>query len=70
MFEKPNQEEIYLQNTREPLVEIFQHKGSSECSIDPMILYAVLSNYPTKTLNQNLGTIFLPPQNLALFETH
>jgi hypothetical protein len=44
MFEKPNQDEIYLQNIREPLVEIFQHKGSSECAID--------SNDPLCTFEQ------------------
>ena len=35
MFEEPDQDEILIQSTREPLVEIFQHKGSSECNIDP-----------------------------------
>ena len=35
MFEKPNQDEIYVQSIREPLIEIFQHKGSSECQANP-----------------------------------
>ena len=35
MFEEPDQDEILIQSTKEPLVEIFQHKGSSECNIDP-----------------------------------
>ena len=35
MFEEPDQDEILIQSSREPLVEIFQHKGSSECNIDP-----------------------------------
>ncbi|MDB4029103.1 DUF3604 domain-containing protein [Gammaproteobacteria bacterium] len=35
MFEDPDQDEILIQSTKEPLVEIFQHKGSSECNIDP-----------------------------------
>ena len=35
MFEEPDQDEILIQSTKEPLVEIFQHKGSSECNVDP-----------------------------------
>ena len=45
MFEKPSQDEIYIQNIREPLVEIFQHKGSSECAInsnDPLCSFEQL----------------------------
>ena len=34
MFEEPDQDEILIQSTKEPLVEIFQHKGSSECNVD------------------------------------
>ena len=34
MFEEPNQDELSIQNIKEPLIEIFQHKGSSECAID------------------------------------
>jgi hypothetical protein len=34
MFEESDQDEILIQSTKEPLVEIFQHKGSSECNID------------------------------------
>jgi len=34
MFEEPNQDELFIQNIKEPLIEIFQHKGSSECAID------------------------------------
>jgi hypothetical protein len=34
MFEKPDQDELFIQSTKEPLVEIFQHKGSSECNIN------------------------------------
>ncbi|MDA9690273.1 DUF3604 domain-containing protein [Pseudomonadota bacterium] len=35
MFEEPDQAEMLIQSTKEPLVEIFQHKGSSECNVDP-----------------------------------
>ena len=34
MFEEPNQDELSIQNIKEPLIEIFQHKGSSECALD------------------------------------
>ncbi len=34
MFEEPNQDELLIQNIKEPLIEIFQHKGSSECAVD------------------------------------
>ena len=34
MFEEPDQDEMLIQSTKEPLVEIFQHKGSSECNVD------------------------------------
>ena len=36
MFEKPDTEELLIQSVREPLVEIFQHKGSSECAKDQL----------------------------------
>ena len=34
MFEEPSVDELFIQNIKEPLIEIFQHKGSSECAID------------------------------------
>jgi len=51
----------YIFKYKEPLVEIFQHKGSSECAINSMIPYVILSNYPTKILNQNFRMIFPQP---------
>lgn len=45
MFETPDQDELYVQNIKEPLVEIFQHKGSSECltdSSDPLCSFEQL----------------------------
>ena len=48
MFEKPSQDEIYLQNIREPLVEIFQHKGSSECAVDSQDPWCSFEQLPYK----------------------
>jgi hypothetical protein len=64
MFEKPNQDEIYLQNIREPLVEIFQHKGSSECAInsnDPLCSFEQLPYKDFKSkFSRNLSA---PPKS-------
>ena len=61
MFEKPSQDEIYFQNIREPLVEIFQHKGSSECAInsnDPLCSFEQL---PYKDFKAKFSKDFSPP---------
>ena len=61
MFEKPNQDEIYLQNIKEPLVEIFQHKGSSECAInsnDPLCSFEQL---PYKDFKSKFSKDFSSP---------
>ena len=61
MFEKPSQDEIYIQNIREPLVEIFQHKGSSECAInsnDPLCSFEQL---PYKDFKAKFSKDFSSP---------
>ena len=70
MFEKPNQDEIYLQNIREPLVEIFQHKGSSECAINPNDPLCSFEQLPYKDFKSKFQNDFSPLQNLVLFEMH
>ena len=61
MFEKPNQDEIYLQNIREPLVEIFQHKGSSECAIDSQDPLCSFEQLPYKDFKSKFSKGFSPP---------
>lgn len=48
MFEKPDQEELFIQSQKEPLVEIFQHKGSSECNISPSDPLCAFEQLPYK----------------------
>ena len=61
MFEKPNQDEILIQNLREPIIEIFQHKGSSECAInseDPLCSFEQL---PYKDFRSKFRSDYSPP---------
>ena len=58
MFEKPNQDEIYLQNIREPLVEIFQHKGSSECAVDSQDPLCSFEQLPYKDFKSKFSKDF------------
>ncbi len=58
MFEKPNQNEIYLQNIREPLVEIFQHKGSSECAVDSNDPLCAFEQLPYKDFKSKFSKDF------------
>ena len=64
MFEEPDQDEILIQSTKEPLVEIFQHKGSSECQInsnDPLCNFEQL---PYKDFRAKFQNDFsLPPES-------
>ncbi|MDC0905621.1 DUF3604 domain-containing protein [Gammaproteobacteria bacterium] len=56
MFEEPDQDEILIQSTKEPLVEIFQHKGSSECNInlnDPLCNFEQLPYKDFRSKFQN-----------------
>ena len=61
MFEKPNQDEIYLQNIREPLVEIFQHKGSSECAINSSDPLCSFEQLPYKDFKSKFSKDFSTP---------
>ena len=71
MFDKPNQDEIYLQNIREPLVEIFQHKGSSECAIDPNDPLCSFEQLPYKDFKSKFSKMISPSlHHLALLEMH
>ena len=64
MFEEPDQDEILIQSIKEPLVEIFQHKGSSECQInsnDPLCNFEQL---PYKDFRSKFQNDFsLPPDS-------
>ena len=56
MFEEPDQDEILIQSTKEPLVEIFQHKGSSECNMisnDPLCRFEQLPYKDFRSKFQN-----------------
>ncbi len=61
MFEKPNQDEIYLQNIKEPLVEIFQHKGSSECAINSSDPLCSFEQLPYKDFKSKFSKDFSTP---------
>jgi hypothetical protein len=61
MFEKPTQDEIYLQNIKEPLVEIFQHKGSSECAINSTDPLCSFEQLPYKDFKSKFTKDFSTP---------
>jgi len=63
MFEDPNQDELFIQNIKEPLIEIFQHKGSSECALnkdDPLCSFEQL---PYKDFRAKFSNDLTPPPN-------
>jgi len=60
MFELPDTDEILIQSTKEPLVEIFQHKGSSECApnqSDPLCNFEQLPYKDFRSKFQNDSSI-------------
>ncbi|MBD63532.1 MAG: hypothetical protein CMD68_05555 [Gammaproteobacteria bacterium] len=63
MFEEPNQDELFIQNIKEPLIEIFQHKGSSECALneeDPLCSFEQL---PYKDFRAKFSNDLTPAPN-------
>ena len=68
MFEEPNQEELFIQNIKEPLIEIFQHKGVQNVRLIQMNLYVLLNNCRIKISEPNLAMIYLRLQDLVMLE--
>ena len=60
MFEKPNQNELYVQSMKEPLIEIFQHKGSSECQANPLDPLCSFEQLPYKDFRSKFQNDFSP----------
>ena len=64
MFEEPNQNELFIQNKKEPLIEIFQHKGSSECAINPKDPLCSFEQLPYKDFRAKFSNDLSPaPQS-------